>query len=61
MKGLARTGLAAAGLVGFLLIWEALPRLGLLNGTLVRRPRPFRRRSPARSRPAYGSGRSGRA
>ena len=38
MKGLARTGLAAAGLVGFLLIWEALPRLGLLNGTLVPPP-----------------------
>jgi NitT/TauT family transport system permease protein len=38
MKSLGRTGLALAGLVAFLLVWEALPRLGLLNATLVPPP-----------------------
>ena len=38
MNRLARTALAAAGLVAFLALWEALPRLGLLNAMLVPPP-----------------------
>jgi sulfonate transport system permease protein len=33
--GLRQTALAALGLAGFLLIWEALPRLGLFNAMLL--------------------------
>ena len=38
MNRLARTALAAAGLLAFLGIWEVLPRLGLLNQALVPPP-----------------------
>ena len=38
MNRLARTALAAAGLVAFLGVWEELPRLGLLNQALVPPP-----------------------
>jgi NitT/TauT family transport system permease protein len=38
MNRTVRTALAAAGLVVFLGVWEALPRLGLLNATLVPPP-----------------------
>lgn len=38
MTRLARTGLSALGLALFLALWEALPRLGLLNPTLVPPP-----------------------
>lgn len=38
MNRATRTALAAAGLVAFLLVWESLPRLGLLNPTLVPPP-----------------------
>ncbi len=38
MTGLSRTALAALGLALFLAVWEALPRLGLLNATLVPPP-----------------------
>ncbi|TDR94871.1 ABC transporter permease [Enterovirga rhinocerotis] len=38
MTRLTRTALAAAGLAVFLAVWEALPRLGLLNETLVPPP-----------------------
>lgn len=37
-ESLRRSGLAAAGLLGFLLIWEALPRLGLFNPMLLPGP-----------------------
>jgi sulfonate transport system permease protein len=38
VTGLARTALAAIGLAGFLLLWETLPKLGLLNPILVPPP-----------------------
>lgn len=38
MNRVPRTLLAAAGLAAFLALWEALPKLGLLNGTLVPPP-----------------------
>ena len=38
MSRLVRTALAAAGLLAFLGVWEALPRLGLLNQALVPPP-----------------------
>lgn len=36
--GLRQIGLAALGLAGFLLLWEALPRLGLFNPMLLPGP-----------------------
>ncbi len=36
--GLRQAGLAALGLIGFLLVWEALPRLGLFNPMLLPGP-----------------------
>ena len=38
MTRVTRTALAAFGLIAFLAVWEALPRLGLLNPTLVPPP-----------------------
>jgi sulfonate transport system permease protein len=38
MNTLSRTALSALGLAAFLALWEALPRLGLLNTTLVPPP-----------------------
>jgi sulfonate transport system permease protein len=38
MNRLSRTALSALGLIAFLALWEALPRLGLLNTTLVPPP-----------------------
>ena len=38
MNRYTRTALSAVGLVAFLSLWEALPRLGLLNTTLVPPP-----------------------
>ena len=38
MTNLGRSALGALGLAVFLLVWEALPRLGLLNATLVPPP-----------------------
>ena len=38
MTRIARTALAAVGLLAFLLLWEALPKLGLLNPILMPPP-----------------------
>lgn len=38
LDGLKRIGLAAAGLALFILVWEALPRLGLFNPLLLPGP-----------------------
>jgi sulfonate transport system permease protein len=38
LDGLRRVGLAAAGLALFILVWEALPRLGLFNPMLLPTP-----------------------
>jgi sulfonate transport system permease protein len=38
MRNVGRTAVSAAGLIAFLAIWEALPRLGLLNTALVPPP-----------------------
>lgn len=38
LDGLRQMGLAALGLLGFLLLWEALPRLGLFNPMLLPGP-----------------------
>jgi sulfonate transport system permease protein len=38
LAGLRQVGLAATGLVLFILVWEALPRLGLLNPMLLPGP-----------------------
>jgi sulfonate transport system permease protein len=38
MRNVSRTAVSAAGLIAFLAMWEALPRLGLLNTALVPPP-----------------------